>query len=1199
MHNSIKSAFDSVLDLPLLLRVLLAWNKSTKFRNELKHEKATELLQLAIRQLQGLRREYPVTTARLWGALAATLDDLHRYPEAEQAYDTSISMLRSVCIASPLELPKLAMQLSNFGNTLTSMNRVDEATEAYKEAVEIRRDLVEKYGDMFKPKLAVSLEVYGRLRKNAGEPEKAKILFSEAIELVEANPVDPTDVKSRASLLYAIADADAELGELHSCMNTLQTALGLYKSIGDKPAEGDCLQALGDAESRIGNFQSAIELTENAVELFRDLAYVSPGAYALRLASCLNNLGNIHKSKLGFAQAGKAFDECITIRRELASQQVTQRNKLASTLSNYGVMELVQGNLSHAEDLLEEANSIFHLADLRTEGNDWARLQHNLGTIYCQRDRVDLGLAALSKAARIRRELYELEPRTFGHQYALTLNCLATVLGNEGDIEEAKSAFGKAISIHGARFDSNLDDAQMYLADSLSNLGNLHSRLAEYDEAHTTYGQAVQIYRNLYDTDPARYSMGFGVVLHNLAGVYADLGNDNAAEQMYSEALVVRRKSAEVGTKRSIAELASTLTCYGKVEIAIGRSNEGLEKLRTAANLMKELEDSEPDSFTDLRIHTYKEVGFHLANKCLNENDNSFLAEATKWLEECLNSSDNIRLRFLSPTERRQITESIIHPTTLKLIDCFGKKLQLENNGKEEISRKLVAASESCRARGLQDIVANRRLPSQTPQSVLSLLKELRAKVMKFAQALHESECRATNSQPVLLPSEGGFSTAEMSELAFKNNSTELRENYRLAAEEYSNLVQKIRREFDPDFFPDGRPASTSIDALQTSLDDRSAVIQLTTTERSTYAAIVSRDQIHIIDLTFANEKAFTKLCVSWFESMAKSANEPAMDRWGNEIDAELQTLTENVIKPICDDIDSRVELLTFIHNRFTSRLPIALCRVSDSSRLCDKFAVSVSPCLAGVNPSIFPKLSVRQLTLLVENQSDLPIEREVSSVAKRNSEGQICILDLTDIEKLKKECPKSTVLHYCGHAHFSKLEPLESALGFEGDRHLISVRDIATQLNCQKGSLVYLNACQTSDFLTDVIDEYIGFVTAFTSIGARYVIGHLWEIEDFPAWLFADRFYYNLDSGLSVENSFAQTQLWIRGENDHLGESLSNGPALEDYIEQMSQNRNSSTEFDMEKALQESELWTYNEDAPPFENVAHWGGIVLTTCCL
>ncbi len=110
--------------------------------------------------------------------------DLGRFEEAESAYKEALEIYKELAEKSPdAYLPDVAMTQNNLGVLYGDLGRFEEAESAYKEALEIRKELAEKSPDAYLPDLAQTQNNLGNLYRNLGRFADAERAYLEALEI--------------------------------------------------------------------------------------------------------------------------------------------------------------------------------------------------------------------------------------------------------------------------------------------------------------------------------------------------------------------------------------------------------------------------------------------------------------------------------------------------------------------------------------------------------------------------------------------------------------------------------------------------------------------------------------------------------------------------------------------------------------------------------------------------------------------------------------------------------------------------------------------------------------------------------------------------------------------------------------------------------------------------------------------------------
>ena len=117
---------------------------------------------------------------------------------------------------------------------------------------------------------------------------------------------------------------------------------------------------------------------------------------------------------------------------------------------------------------------------------------------------------------------------------------------------------------------------------------------------------------------------------------------------------------------------------------------------------------------------------------------------------------------------------------------------------------------------------------------------------------------------------------------------------------------------------------------------------------------------------------------------------------------------------------------------------------------------------------------------------------------------------------------------HFTGHGYHNMKYPRRSALEL-ANKELLTLEDIF-KLDFQSCNVVCLSACETG--LTskkDLIDEYVGLVSGFLSMGASYVVSTLWTVQSEASALLMIEFYRQWRIVKSEVVALARAVQWLR----------------------------------------------------------------------
>jgi tetratricopeptide (TPR) repeat protein len=113
--------------------------------------------------------------------------DQNRMDEARQAYDEALTIRRRLALQNPeTYLADLAMTLNHLGVLDSGQNRMDEARQALEEALTIHRRLAEESPETYSPNLAGTLNNLGNLHSAQNRIEEARKVYEEALRVYES-----------------------------------------------------------------------------------------------------------------------------------------------------------------------------------------------------------------------------------------------------------------------------------------------------------------------------------------------------------------------------------------------------------------------------------------------------------------------------------------------------------------------------------------------------------------------------------------------------------------------------------------------------------------------------------------------------------------------------------------------------------------------------------------------------------------------------------------------------------------------------------------------------------------------------------------------------------------------------------------------------------------------------------------------------
>jgi CHAT domain-containing protein len=352
-----------------------------------------------------------------------------------------------------------------------------------------------------------------------------------------------------------------------------------------------------------------------------------------------------------------------------------------------------------------------------------------------------------------------------------------------------------------------------------------------------------------------------------------------------------------------------------------------------------------------------------------------------------------------------------------------------------------------------------------------------------------------------------------------------------------------------------GRPSpeqlrSLSLDELQASLPQGTALIQQFMGKEQALAFVVRRETAALLDL---GESEPIRQAVGFLleaagghaaESVAGGAAQELFERLIRPVQPHIRGAGRLVVVP--DDVLHALplEALTGADDRpFLLELPVtylptlAFLRRGAVPRELEAMASLVvgAPALPGSGAA--DALGAEQRSAYERGGHDLgPLEhagaeaRSVARLVRRQSSRVLTGDEATEADVKAEDLTRYRLLHFATHAIADEQVPLRSALALApggGEDGFLEVREILDlDLNAD---LVVLSACSTGRGRLIRGEGIVGLSRAFLVAGARSLVVSLWNVDDRTTRLLMESFYRNLRKGLAADDALRRAKLALR----------------------------------------------------------------------
>ncbi len=236
-------------------------------------------------------------------------------------------------LVAPAELRRMSISLDDVGASELEQGRLASASTAYRESLELTRQLRAALGDTPQAlrDLSVSLDKVGDVARDGGRQAEALAAYRESLDLrrqLRAALGDtPQALRDLSVSLNKVGHVTRDCGRQDEALAAYRESLGLRRQL--RAALGDTPQALRDLSVSLdnvgnvardsGQLAEALAAFRESLELSRQLrATLGDTPQALRdLSVSLNNVGDVARDSGRLAEALAAYRETTELKRQL------------------------------------------------------------------------------------------------------------------------------------------------------------------------------------------------------------------------------------------------------------------------------------------------------------------------------------------------------------------------------------------------------------------------------------------------------------------------------------------------------------------------------------------------------------------------------------------------------------------------------------------------------------------------------------------------------------------------------------------------------------------------------------------------------------------------------------------------------------------------------------------------------------------
>jgi tetratricopeptide (TPR) repeat protein len=359
------------------------------------------------------------------------------------------------------------------------------------------------------------------------------------------------DRLSQANALSELATLHVLSGNYGSGTRAGQQALETYRLLGSRRGVANALTRLGNVWRMDGNYPAAGQALEQALAIYGELGD------RLGQANALTYHGTVWYMLDEYAVAAQSLRNALGLYRDLGD-----RLGEANALTYLGEVFRIAGDYPAAVETLHEALGLHRdLGDRHGRANTLGYL----GSVHGQTGKYEDAGRVLKEALDLYRDLGD----RLGQ--ANSLDRLALARLSSGNHPGAASAAQEALDLF-----RDLDNRHG-TANGVMRLGQIRLAAGDYQEAGTALEAALVAYRSLADRS------GEAEALNELGVLHRRTGNLDRARENHLRA-------AELATQiDSHWDQASARAGIGRCDLAAGRTDAGVEHLRTALAMFQRI----------------------------------------------------------------------------------------------------------------------------------------------------------------------------------------------------------------------------------------------------------------------------------------------------------------------------------------------------------------------------------------------------------------------------------------------------------------------------------------------------------------------------------------------------------------------------------------------------------------------------------
>lgn len=575
-------------------------------------------------------------------------------------------------------------------------------------------------------------------------------------------------------------------------------------------------------------------------------------------------------------------------------------------------LEMFQLALEIRKNLLGESHS------------DVADTYNSIGIIYSKRSNKEKALDYFLKSLEIKKNIFGEEHSSVAASY----NNIGINYFDRGDYGKALEFYQKSLSIR-----LKLIGEQHHLtASSYNNIGNCYQNMSEYDKAEENHLKSLSIRKNVLGDKHDLVATSY----NNLGLVYWKKKEPNKAFEYFNLSLALRLEKF----KQNHPSIAQSYMNIGLIYYDNKDYDKAIEQYYKSLEVWKNLGESKRADISKI----YQ----NMAETYLAKNNyDSALIAVQKSIIECVIDFNNAEI--VANPNLKNVSSEVHLLNSLKIkskifIEISEKSSTTREKQKENLLRSLYAISladtlidkmikgfksedskyflgENSSSIYEQAIETSLRLYKQTENLIYKekafyFIEKSKAAVLQ--QGMLESKARLfSNISHEILEKESTlkenllfYNSQLQLELQKKNNPDSLKLfDYQSKvfdlANKYENLISEIENRYPAYYNLKYQKSISSVGEIQKHMPDQSALVEYFVGDSLIYAAVISKNNFHIIDINIPAN--FNELVRDFYSSILKSDAKKYINT--------ANIISDFIIAPVYAEIKSKNHLVFVPHD--------------------------------------------------------------------------------------------------------------------------------------------------------------------------------------------------------------------------------------------------------------------------------------------